>query len=147
MPRTHGSRAFVERPRSSTGHRLGPWIALLRNMRSLVVIAVLTAQPALACPPGARCVTDAPPVAEVPAPKRPVSLRVERVATQTPWKLEQAPVRAPESDMPWIWQVLRREVMSAMPRYRDRDLTFVLSPVVVTGSFDTVPGVGIAGDF
>ena len=34
-----------------------------------------------------------------------------------------------------------------MPRYRDDKLTFVLSPVVVTGSFDTVPGVGLAGDF
>ena len=113
----------------------------------LLVVVAATAQPALACPPGARCVTDAPPALEVAAPKRPVSLRVEHVATPSPWNLEQAPVRAPESDMPWIWQVLRREVMSAMPRYRDRDLTFTLSPVVVTGSFDTVPAVGIAGDF
>lgn len=117
-------------------------------MRPLVLVVLLaTASPTLACPPRARCVTDAPPVVEVSGPTRPVSLRLEHVAPQPPWKLEQAPVRAPESDMPWIWQVLREEVMSAMPRYRDRDLTFVLSPVVVTGSFDTVPGVGIAGDF
>ena len=49
--------------------------------------------------------------------------------------------------MPWIWQVLREGVYEQLPRYRDDALTFVLSPVVITGSFDTVPGVGIAGDF
>lgn len=117
-------------------------------MRSVALVVVLaTAQPVLACPPGARCVTDAPPKIEVSAPKRAVVLRVEHVAAQQPWRLHEAPVREPDSDMPWIWQVLRREVMRAMPRYRDRDLTFVLSPVVVSGSFDAVPGVGIAGDF
>ncbi|HET9483232.1 MAG TPA: hypothetical protein VFO79_04675, partial [Xanthomonadales bacterium] len=76
-----------------------------------------------------------------------MSLRVERLPERAPWKLDEAPPKADADDMPWIWQVLRREVMGRMPRYRgDGELTFVVSPVVVTGSFDTVPGVGLAGD-
>jgi hypothetical protein len=51
--------------------------------------------------------------------------------------------------MPWIWQVLRREVYSRMPRYEQkREFSLVLSPVVVkTQTDETVPGVGVAGDF
>ena len=121
-------------------------------MRSyLVLIALATAPPVYACPTGALCAAvDAQPPREErrPAPKRTLSLRVEKVPERAPWKLDEAPPKAAADEMPWIWQVLRREVMGRMPRYRDNDgLTFVVSPVVVAGSFDTVPGVGLAGDF
>ena len=52
-------------------------------------------------------------------------------------------------EMPWIWRVLRERVYSQMPTYErsSDDLKLVLSPVVVTSPSDTVPGVGISGDF
>lgn len=120
-------------------------------MRLFVVLAaVATAgprSPALACPQGARCIREAPSAdEELPAPKRPVSLRIDHVAEPVPWTFD-APPKPSGEEMPWLWQVLRRGVYDQLPRYRDESLTFVLSPVVVTGSFDTVPGVGIAGDF
>jgi hypothetical protein len=60
--------------------------------------------------------------------------------------------RAAAIQMPWIWQVLRSNVYARMPRYDsvdqpDRRFSLVLSPVVVTSPQDTVPGVGIEGDF
>jgi hypothetical protein len=118
-------------------------------VRSFVVVLLLaTARTTLACPPSARCVIDAPPTNEVAAPKRAVSLRIAHLPARVPWKLDEPPPRASDVELPWIWQVLRREVYDRMPRYRgDDDLTFVLAPVVVTGSFDTVPGLGVAGDF
>ena len=117
-------------------------------MRLFVALAVLaTASPsALACPQGARCVREAEPADEVPAPKKPLSLRIEHVAEPVPWTFETRPATT-DDQMPWLWQQLRRSVYDQLPRYRDDALTFVLAPVVVTGSFDTVPGVGIAGDF
>ena len=117
-------------------------------MRLFVALALAaTASTALACPPGARCVIDAPAAGEIAAPRRPLTLLVATPPAPAPWRLDVAPVREPTSDTPWIWQVLRREVADAMPTYRDRDLTLSLSPVVISGSFDTVPGVGVAGDF
>jgi hypothetical protein len=52
-------------------------------------------------------------------------------------------------EMPWIWRVLRDRVYSRMPTYENNndDLKLVLAPVVVTSPSDTVPGVGISGDF
>ena len=122
-------------------------------MRSyLVLIALATAPPVFACPTRALCAAASPgsaaPREEArPAPQRTISLRIEAVAERAPWKLDEAPPKATADELPWIWQVLRREVMGRMPRYRDDGLTFVVSPVVVAGSFDTVPGVGLAGDF
>ncbi len=59
-----------------------------------------------------------------------------------------APVaRRPAFEMPWIWRVLRREVYRRLPRHEDPHFTLSLAPVVVDGTFDTVPGVGVAGDF
>ncbi|HET9485078.1 MAG TPA: hypothetical protein VFO79_14050 [Xanthomonadales bacterium] len=121
-------------------------------MKFVVVAALvaLTATPAAACPTGARCVRADAAREETPAPKRtvqPLELRVDAPAPRDPWRLDVVPAKHASDEMPWIWQVLRREVYAQMPRYRDDALTFVLSPVVVTGSFDTVPGVGIAGDF
>ncbi len=61
-----------------------------------------------------------------------------------------APAR-PDPDaveMPWIWRVLRDQVYARMPRYEQpQRFTLVLSPVVVASPSDTVPGVGVAGNF
>ena len=115
---------------------------------SLILLALATASPAVACPQGALCAAlDDAPREEAPAPKRTLSLRVDAIADRAPWRLDAAAPHSTADEMPWIWQVLRREVMGRMPRYRDDSFTFVLSPVVVAGSFDTVPGVGLAGDF
>ena len=84
---------------------------------------------------------------EVPGPKRPLQLRVEHVDTRQAWTFDAAP-KSDGTEMPWIWQALRAKAYDQMPRYRgEGDLTFTLSPVVVAGSFDTVPGFDIAGDF
>ena len=56
-------------------------------------------------------------------------------------------------EMPWIWVQLRRGVYDRMPRYERIDrrpenrFSLVLSPVVVSSPQDTVPGVGVEGDF
>lgn len=50
-------------------------------------------------------------------------------------------------EMPWVWQVLRREVYGRMPRYVEPRFSLVLSPVVVESPQDTVPGVGLEGAF
>ena len=117
----------------------------MRLFVALPLVATMT--PALACPPGARCVTDAQERSEVPQPRRALSLQIEKDVERNPWRLEVAPVRVAATDMPWIWRVLREEVEAAMPTYRDHSLTMSLSPVVISGQFDTVPGVGVAGDF
>ena len=139
-------------------------------MRSyLIIVALAAAPPAQACPTGALCAAANPGSAgvrssadalhrsidtaareEAPAaPKRTqrISLRIDRVPDRDPWNLDEPPPAVEVDAMPWIWQQLRRSVYDRMPRYRDDSMSFVLSPVVVAGSFDTVPGVGIAGDF
>jgi hypothetical protein len=61
--------------------------------------------------------------------------------------------RARSIQMPWIWQVLRHSVYARMPRYdriaqrAENRFSLVLSPVVVSSPQDTVPGVGLEGDF
>jgi hypothetical protein len=119
----------------------------MRLFVSLADSLTATASPTLACPPGALCVIDAQERSEVPAPKRPVSLQLHHDIERTPWRLDVAAVKQPEPELPWIWSALRAKVETAMPTYRDRDLTLSLAPVVISGSFDTVPGVGVAGDF
>jgi hypothetical protein len=67
----------------------------------------------------------------------------ERLTFEAPKKLADG-----EVEMPWIWSVLRERVVSKLPSYeQDKRFTVVLSPVVVTMPSDTVPGVGIAGEF
>lgn len=118
----------------------------------LIFVALAAAQPAVACPTRALCAAvDSGVRDEAPAaPKRTarIDLRIDRVADRDPWELDAAPPKPEAAEMPWIWQLLRRSVYDRMPTYRGDDgFSFVLSPVVVAGSFDTVPGVGIAGDF
>jgi hypothetical protein len=58
-----------------------------------------------------------------------------------------AALRAPDSkavEMPWLWQLLKREFRSRLPRHRD----IVVAPVIVDSpNDDSVPGVGFEGDF
>ena len=116
-------------------------------MRSyLVALSLAAAPPAVACPIGALCAIVDAPREEVRAPPRPISLRLESVPERPRWDLRALPPDA-DDNTPWIWRVLHREVYARMPRYRDKAFTFVLSPVVVAGTFDTVPGIGVAGDF
>lgn len=60
--------------------------------------------------------------------------------------------KAPNLEMPWIWKMLKKEVYNRLPRYEQgtaqrKKFTAVLSPVVVDSGYDTVPGVGVEGDF
>jgi hypothetical protein len=109
--------------------------------------------PAVACPERAHCVTRLDvPVVEAPAAKPTPEKLDLRLSPRMHSALdhELAIHRAPRTaalDMPWIWQVLRRAVYDRLPTYRERAFTMTVSPVVVEGSFDTVPGVGLAGDF
>jgi hypothetical protein len=51
-------------------------------------------------------------------------------------------------EMPWIWKSIRERVYSRLPTYEDpNELKIVLAPVVVTSPSDTIPGLGLAGDF
>lgn len=49
--------------------------------------------------------------------------------------------------VPWFWAALRARVYSHMPQMQQRDFSMTLAPVVVTGTDDTVPGLGVSGDF
>jgi len=111
---------------------------------------------ASACPKGSACVVaetraSGSEVASTPnAADRSVSL-VPRPHAEPSRPLSLA-LRAPVArrsafEMPWIWRVLRHEVYRRLPRHEDARFTLSLSPVVVGGTFDTVPGVGVAGDF
>ena len=127
-------------------------------MRFVFVLACVTAMtmaPALACPRNVRCLVQQEVVAASeaprtrPAPRIPDVRRVQRVAPRSRITFE-APKRLAdgEIEMPWIWQAVRERVVSKMPRYdEDKRFTLVLSPVVVTTPSDTIPGLGVAGDF
>lgn len=111
----------------------------------------MTVAPAAACPRGTACLaTVTREVAPADrAPARPVQLAPTispRSTLDHALRTYLAP-RAPELEMPWIWQVLRAEVYARMPRYEERTLTMTLQPLVVSGTFDTVPGVGVGGEF
>ncbi len=84
-------------------------------------------------------------------PRTPSALARVNHALQLPATTDKQPYdpRFEGVEIPWIWRVLRERVYSQMPTYeRESDsLKLVLSPVVVTSPSDTVPGVGISGDF
>src|SRR5687768_13933645 len=119
-------------------------------MRSyLIIVALATAAPAAACPTGALCAAvDAPRDEARAAPKRPAPLRlhVKAPPTRDPWKLDEAPAET-KKKRPSIWNALRRKAYERMPHYRDNTLSVVVAPVVVSSTDDTVPGLGLAGDF
>ena len=124
--------------------------------RRLVAIAVLLdlTAPAVACPPLETCLTQLPSTTSLPhvSSAHGPSTRVSPASfdlTQIVRDLAPPPRLAPgEVEMPWIWKALRARVYSQLPTYeQSQDFKIVLSPVVVTSPSDTVPGVGIAGDF
>ena len=86
---------------------------------------------------------------EVPGPKRPINLHIGHLDAREPWTFDNAPKQSDDIKLPSFWRELRDRAVAHMPRYRGDDgLTFTLSPVVVVAAaFDTVPGIGIAGDF
>lgn len=124
-------------------------------MRALVILVGLVGvtTPALACPPRDKClvqlrstVGDVAESLRTSAEPAPLALRLDSDVQARP-RLEPG-----EVEMPWIWRALREQVYSRMPTYEERDRTetklkLVLAPVVVTSTTDTVPGLGIAGDF
>jgi hypothetical protein len=55
--------------------------------------------------------------------------------------------RTDDVEMPWIWQALRQRVYSRMPTYQESRFSMTFAPVVVAGTFDTIPGIGMSGDF
>ena len=113
-----------------------------RRLIITLVLVDLTA-PAVACPPLESCVVRLPST-NVSSAHRPEPTLLVRELTRV-----RAPRRDPNQiEMPWIWQALRAQVYSRMPSYEaDHSFKLVLAPVVVTSPSDTVPGVGIAGDF
>jgi hypothetical protein len=108
----------------------------------------LGASTASACPPVEACLvhlrtTVTKPVA---APEAPATAEIVS-AMRAPLV---APVRPDPTvvEMPWIWKSIKERVYSRMPTYEEKnELKIVLAPVVVTSPSDTVPGLGIAGDF
>jgi hypothetical protein len=127
----------------------------------LLIAALLlgTAAPraAHACPPLDSCVVHlrttmrASTPTPGPAAESPPAERVAEVVRAP----RQAPARAIAEgaiEMPWIWKTLREQVYSRMPTYEgstdaSHELKIVLAPVVVKSPTDTIPGIGIAGDF
>ena len=119
---------------------------------------ILTEIGAQACPRGAVCLAAGTRQAlEVPAPRR--TLFEQGVARV---KLHALPVRPdllghslathvaplqPTVAMPWIWQTIRQDVYRRMPHTTSQGVSMVFSPVVVTSSLDTVPGLGVEGGF
>jgi hypothetical protein len=103
---------------------------------------------AIACPPVEACLVHLRTT--VPAPV----ITPAAPATAEIVSAMRAPLVAPPRpdptvvEMPWIWKSIRERVYSRMPTYEDKnELKIVLAPVVVASPSDTVPGLGIAGDF
>ena len=109
----------------------------MRLPLALACVAVITTAPALACPRKLRCLVQRDASAQAEAPRVRLTFEPTRRATVDG-----------EVELPWIWQVLRERVVAKLPSYADdKRFTVVLSPVVVTTPSDTVPGIGVAGDF
>lgn len=111
--------------------------------------------PALACPRHIQCfvqadLTSGTEIARVRKVAAIPDVRTVRLAAGEHLTFGDAPRKADpgEVEMPWIWRVLREQVVSRLPSYRKPErFTLMLSPVVVTSPSDTIPGVGVAGDF
>ena len=111
-------------------------IGVVRICLAFALFAATSVSIASACPPLATCEVEP----KAPEPAKAV------IDAKLP-----APKRAApgEVEMPWIWQSLRERVYSRMPSYKEEksSLAIVVAPVVVKSPSDTVPGIGISGDF
>lgn len=133
----------------------------MRLVLLAAALGLLVTTAATACPREVACVlmraSAAPGLGEVAGPQRTArTVSLQLAAPETPELTSTVSLRFSEpspaaddlTEMPWIWVVLKREVHQRMPRYeQEREFSVMLSPVVVAGSFDTVPGLGVAGDF
>jgi hypothetical protein len=120
--------------------------------RPLIVTAVLLelTGPALGCPPLESCVTQLHSTTNVALAHTPKVAAAPDFSRLTKSLLHTTtPRRAPgEIEMPWIWQALSTQVYSRMPTYEEHHaFKIMLAPVIVTSPSDTVPGIGVAGDF
>jgi len=88
----------------------------------------MLAAPAIACPVGQSCVDH----------ETRVQLRLDALHKPDDRDLV---------ELPAFWQLLRKEVYGRLPRYERHRFDLVLAPVVVRSPSDTVPGVGVEGDF
>ncbi|MDQ3370106.1 MAG: hypothetical protein M3680_32210 [Myxococcota bacterium] len=123
----------------------------------ILVLLTVTAVPAAACPRAMRCLVSESTVgprsaAEVPrrairASAVNLRLAAPLVTTRRAWSFDAQRTGEPTHEMPELWKMLKSRVAAQMPRVERGSLSFAVSPVVVAGSFDTVPGVGVAGDF
>ncbi|HEX5063668.1 MAG TPA: hypothetical protein VFV99_30025, partial [Kofleriaceae bacterium] len=113
-------------------------------------VAAMTTSRALGCPRHLQCVVQpdesAPEIARAHKAVAIPDVRSVHVAEDR-LTLADAPRKAEPDAMPWIWRVLREQIYTRLPRHDDERFTLVLSPVVVTSPSDTIPGVGIAGNF
>jgi hypothetical protein len=116
-------------------------VDVVRICLAIALLVGTSGSVASACPPLGACAV---------APEMP-----EPAAAAIDAKVPPPKRAAPgEVVMPWIWETLRERVYSRMPKYSERSdktdkggLEIVLSPVVVKSPADTVPGIGIAGEF
>ena len=119
---------------------------------SLLAIG-LTAAPATACPGMCLAVRGAPALTEIapaPRPAKAVRLTLRELpaeASMPALRFTGERAASDAEEMPWIWQALRTKVYSQMPQSQSGGVSLVVSPVVVAGQFDTVPGFGVSGDF
>lgn len=124
----------------------------LRNLGLTVAVFVglsgLVTPAATACPPIEACLVNLKTTVREPS-STPEMRRATEVVAALRGPLPAPPRRDPAVvEMPWIWKSLRDRVYSRMPTYEDpNELKVVLAPVVVTSLTDTVPGLGLAGDF
>jgi hypothetical protein len=113
-----------------------------------VGISGLGTPAATACPPVEACLVNLKTTVKDPSPTpemRRATQVVAALAAPLPVRTRRDPTVV---EMPWIWKSLREQVYSRMPTYEDQnELKVVLAPVVVTTPTDTVPGLGLAGDF
>ena len=112
----------------------------MRAILLATLLAAVTPAPAGACPRTATCAAiDLRPPVNLQLPKRadPVKLAFR-------FEIE----RKDPNPIPWIWLALRSKVYNRLPSYDDdARFSLTLAPVVVTSAFDTVPGLGVEGEF
>ncbi len=133
-------------------------------MAGLLGAALVT--PAAACPQGARCIampTSPSSFSSIretgrPAPARPISLQMRVTTVETTadhhaslrrslTSYHPQAIQAGAVEVPEIWATIAAEARSRLPRHANRDVSLVVSPVVVTMPSESTPGLGVSGEF
>jgi hypothetical protein len=127
------------------------WDLGVRVAATLLLIG-LTGAPAAACPGVCLAMIETPAHVEVPARhvQKPLRLTVRALPeddTLPSVRFGDQHRVEPREDTPWIWKALREKVYAQMPQHEAGGVSLVMSPVVIAGVFDTVPGFGVAGGF